>query len=79
MELSAGVKPRGVGDRKSAYLRPRSGSFHSMQTSGWGRAGRKSPCRMGAEQRRVRQRTFSRAASRKPRGFGDLLILSGPF
>jgi hypothetical protein len=37
MELSAGVKPRGVGDRKSAYLRPRSGSFHSMQTSGWGR------------------------------------------
>ena len=39
MELSPGVKPRGVGDRKSAYLRPRSGSFHSMQTSGWGRQG----------------------------------------
>jgi len=50
---------------------PRSGLFHSMQTSGWGRARRKSPCRMGAEQRRVRQRTFSRAASRKPRGFGE--------
>jgi hypothetical protein len=50
---------------------PRSGLFHSMQTSGWGRARRKSPCRKGAEQRRVRQLTFSRAASRKPRGFGE--------
>jgi hypothetical protein len=26
---------------------PRSGLFHSMQTSGWGRERRKSPCRMG--------------------------------
>jgi len=69
----------GRSDRKSAYLRPRSGfvSFHADER--WGRQGENPPCRMGAEQRRVAPADIFAAASRKPRGFGDLLILSGPF